>query len=321
MSGVVSGFTVIFLVIGIGYVLGRSGNLGPTGTDVLSRLVFFVCTPALLFHALVTSDLRDVFSSTLVIAGGTALTVGLLYVVVARLWLHRAVPELVIGAISSSYVNSVNLGVPIAMYVLDDRSFIAPLLLFRILIYSPMALIALDLSTLKGGGGSVWRDAIVTPLTNPILVGGAAGLVVSGVGWHPPQALLDPFRMLGEASVPLALVVFGLSLTVSRKSTAAVEDGGTPAAPTVSTRPDVALAAILKMLVMPALAYVVARWGFGLDGHDLFAQVVIAALPTAQNVLVYAVRYQRGRALARDSALVTTLASIPVIAVIAVVLG
>ncbi len=314
-----SGFTVIFLVIGIGYVLGRSGTLGPTGTDVLSRLVFFVCTPALLFHALVTSDLRDVFSSTLVIAGGTALVVGLLYVVVARLWLHRAVPELVIGALSSSYVNSVNLGVPIAMYVLDDRSFIAPLLLFQILIYSPMALIALDLSTLSGGRGNVWRDAIVTPLTNPILVGGAAGLVVSGFGWHPPQALMDPFRMLGEASVPLALVVFGLSLAAGRKSTA--DDDRAPESPTASTSSDVALVAVLKMLVMPALAYAVARWGFGLDGHHLFAQVVIAALPTAQNVLVYAVRYQRGRSLARDSALVTTLASIPVITVIAVALG
>lgn len=312
-----SGFTVIFLVIGIGYALGRSGTLGPTGTDVLSRLVFFVCTPALLFHALVTSDLRAVFSSTLVIAGGTALIIGVAYVLVARLWLHRAVPELVIGALSSSYVNSVNLGVPIAMYVLEDRSFIAPLLLFQILIYSPIALIALDLSTVSGGGGSVWRDAIVAPLTNPILVGGAAGLVVSGVGWHPPQALLDPFRMLGEASVPLALVVFGLSLALGRKSTAD-DDGDSP---TASAHRDVALAAVLKMLVMPALAYAVARWGFGLDGHHLFAQVVIAALPTAQNVLVYAVRYQRGRALARDSALVTTLASIPVIAVIAVVLG
>ena len=55
MSGVVAGFTVIFLVIGIGYGLGRSGTLGPTATDVLSRLVFFVCTPALLFHSLVSA--------------------------------------------------------------------------------------------------------------------------------------------------------------------------------------------------------------------------------------------------------------------------
>ncbi|MFT4201643.1 AEC family transporter [Gordonia sp. (in: high G+C Gram-positive bacteria)] len=313
MSGVIAGFTVIFLVVGIGLALGRAGTLGPTATEVLSRLVFFVCTPALLFHSLVTADLRDVFSSTLVIAGGTALTIGLLYAVIARLWLHRSPADLMIGALSSSYVNSVNLGVPIAMYVLDDRSFIAPLLLFQILLYSPIALTVLDITALPAGGRRVWRDAIVTPLTNPILLGGVAGLVVSGLHWHPPSALLDPFRMLGDASVPLALLVFGLSLSARRKGTS---DDGEPR----PTR-DVALAAVLKMLAMPALAYAISRWGFGLSGHHLFAQVVIAALPTAQNVLVYAVRYQRGQAMARDAALVTTLASIPVIAVIAVVLG
>jgi len=59
VSGVVSGFTVIFLVIGIGLAIGRLGTLGSGATEVLSRLVFFVCTPALLFHALVTSDLRE----------------------------------------------------------------------------------------------------------------------------------------------------------------------------------------------------------------------------------------------------------------------
>ncbi|QKT06437.1 AEC family transporter [Gordonia sp. X0973] len=318
MSGVVAGFTVIFLVVGIGYLLGRSGTLGPAATEVLSRLVFFVCTPALLFSALVAADLRQVFSSTLVIAAGTALTIGLVYALAARLWWRRAVPELVIGALSSSYVNSVNLGVPIAMYVLDDRSFIAPLLLFQIVVYSPIALVALDLSALRSaagglGGRRVWRDAVLTPLSNPILLGGVAGLVVAGLHWHPPKAVMDPFRMLGDASVPLALLVFGLSLAARRASS--TEDGDT------TSKRDVALAAVLKMLAMPALAYALSRWGFGLSGHHLFAQVVIAALPTAQNVLVYAVRYQRGQALARDSALVTTLASIPVIAFIAVTLG
>lgn len=58
-----------------------------------------------------------------------------------------------------------------------------------------------------------------------------------------------------------------------------------------------------------------------MSGQALFAQVVIAALPTAQNVLVYATRYQRGEVLSRDSALITTLLSIPVIALIAATLA
>lgn len=311
MSGVISGFTVIFIVVGIGYVLGRTHLLGEHAHEVLSRLVFFVCTPALLFASLVTTDLSVVFSSTLVIAGGAALIIGLLYLLVARLWLRRAVPELVIGALSSSYVNSVNLGLPIAIFVLDDATFIAPLLLFQILIYSPMALLALDLTALdRGADRSLLCDVVVTPLANPIVVGGVAGLIVSMVGVMPPAPVLEPLRMLGNASVPAALLAFGLSLT----GVTVFKKGQSP-------RRDIALATVLKMLAMPALVYVIARWGFGQTGHQLFAQVVIAALPTAQNVMVYATRYRRGQILARDTALITTLASIPAIAIISVLLA
>ncbi|MFW0786827.1 AEC family transporter [Gordonia sp. CPCC 206044] len=315
MSGVVSGFTVIFIMVGIGYVLGRTRVLGDGAHEVLSRLVFFVCTPALLFHSLVTSDLSVIFSRTLVIAGGSALAIGAIYVVIARLWLRRAVPELAIGALSSSYVNSVNLGLPIAIFVLDDASFIAPLLLFQILIYSPMALVTLDATVTDPALGratrrSTIRAAVVGPATNPIVLGGVAGLIVSVIGWVPPAAVMEPLKMLGEASVPAALLAFGLSLT----GVAVFKKGESP-------RRDIALASALKIIAMPVLVYVIARWGFGESGHELFAQVVIAALPTAQNVLVYATRYRRAQILARDTALITTVASIPAIAVIALLLA
>lgn len=306
MSGVVSGFTVIFLIVGLGYILGRTGTLGAHASTTLARLVFFICTPALLVHSLATSDLSAVFSSTLVIAAIGAVSVGLVYLVVARLWLRRQIPELVVGALSASYVNSVNLGLPIAIFVLDDESFIAPLLLFQIVFYSPVALAALDLTALDGATRtSVWKTVAV-PLRNPILIGGALGLIVSLSRWTPPEAILESANMLGQASAPLALLAFGLTLT-----------GATVFKKGESPRRDVVLASLLKMVAMPLIVYATARWMFGLTGHRLFAQVVIAALPTAQNVLVYATRYRRGEILARDTALVTTVLSIPVIAVAA----
>lgn len=310
MSGVVSGFTVIFLLIGAGYLLGRTRALGEHATTTLARLVFFVCTPALLVHSLATSDLGVVFSPTLAIAAVSALSIGAVYALIARLWLRRALPETTIGALSASYVNSVNLGLPIAVFVLDDASFIAPLLLFQIVLYTPVALMLLDFSALDPAQRGSTLRTLAIPFRNPILIGGVIGLTFSMTGWVPPAAILTPLDMLGSASVPLALLTFGLSLTgaaVFRKGTA--------------PRRDIVLATALKMVAMPVLAYSLARWGFGMSGHALFGQTVIAALPTAQNVLVYATRYRRGEILARDSALLTTLVSIPVIALIAYLLA
>ncbi|MFT4086784.1 MAG: AEC family transporter [Gordonia sp. (in: high G+C Gram-positive bacteria)] len=309
MSGVVSGFTVIFIVVGVGYLLGRGRVLGEHAVQVLARLVFFVCTPALLIASLSTSDLSVVFSPTLAVAAAAALVTGAVYALSAKFWLRRQVPEIVIGALSASYVNSVNLGLPIALFVLHDASFIAPLLLFQIVFYSPIALILLDFTALDPAQRTSTLRTVTTPLVNPIVIGGIVGLTISLLGIGLPEAILSPLNMLGQASVPLALLTFGLSLT----GVQILQKGQSP-------RRDVALASILKMTLMPATAYVLARWGFGMSGSALFAQVVIAALPTAQNVLVYATRYRRGETLARDSALVTTLLSIPVIAGLAVVL-
>ncbi|MBY6413169.1 AEC family transporter [Rhodococcus sp. BP-252] len=307
MSGVLEGFTVIFIVIALGYLLARLGVLGPHGQFVLSRLVFYVATPSLLFVTLATSDLSVILSPILVVAGVTALAVGAIYFVVAKFVLKRDVPEATIGGLASSYVNAANLGIPIAVFVLGDANFVAPLLLFQIMVYSPLALTILDLSTM-GKKASI-RNIVVTPFKNPIVLAGAAGLLLSVFGIELPEALMQPFDLVGGAAVPGALLAFGLSLYGTR----VLEKGSSP-------RRDVVIASSLKMILQPLLGFLMAL-AMGLEGHELFAITVISALPTAQNVFVFAHRYNRGVVLARDTAFVTTLVSIPVIALVTALLA
>jgi predicted permease len=57
-------------------------------------------------------------------------------------------------------------------------------------------------------------------------------------------------------------------------------------------------------------------YALGLGRHDLLAVTVIAALPTAQNIFTFAVRYDRGVILARDMIFAATVLSVPVILII-----
>ena len=106
----------------------------------------------------------------------------------------------------------------------------------------------------------------------------------------------------------MALVAFGMSLAVRR-----------PAGRRWISR-ELGLVMVLRAVVHPVLAAVVGH-ALGLDRPALLAVVTMAALPTAQNVLVYALQYGRGQALARDAGLATTLLTIPVMLVIAATLG
>ena len=70
---------------------------------------------------------------------------------------------------------------------------------------------------------------------------------------------------------------------------------------------------------MPALAVAVGM-AAGLGGSQLLVPVVTAALPTAQNVFMYASRYGVAKDLARDAVLLTTAGFVPVVLLAAAIL-
>ncbi|QTE00504.1 AEC family transporter [Streptomyces cyanogenus] len=306
MAGVLSGFAVIAVVIGVGYVLGRRGTLGAQGGEVLTRLAFTLAGPALLFTTLARADLSLLFSSRLLVTALSTAAVCAVFVAVgaARRW---GVGRTTIGALCSGYVNSGNLGIPIAAYVLGDASLVAPVLLFQVVLVTPVALTVLDLSG-EGEKGTVWRR-LLTPLRNPIAVGSLSGVLVSAAGWRLPGPLLNPLTAVAGMSVPAALLAFGMSLH------------GNPAPGRGRDSHLVLLAVALKSLGQPLVAWVLAGAVFGLRGAPLLDVVVTAALPGAQNLFTYASRYRVAESLARESVLLSTVVSVPVLVGVAAVLG
>ncbi|MFI2363905.1 hypothetical protein [Promicromonospora sp. NPDC019610] len=57
---------------------------------------------------------------------------------------------------------------------------------------------------------------------------------------------------------------------------------------------------IAPLVYMPVLAWVVGRFLFGLDGLDLLGVVLMAALPTAQNVFLFAGHFRLATTPVRD---------------------
>jgi len=306
VSGVVIGFTIIGAVIALGYVIDRVGILGPHAQFVLSRLVFFVTTPALLFHTIATADATVLFSHTLTVSLLTALVVAVVTAVVVRVVLRRTAAQTTVVALAASYVNSNNIGLPVAVYVLGDATHVVPVIMLQLVILSPIALTILDTATSASGS---LRRRILGPVSNPLIIASLLGLVIALVGVRIPAPVMEPIALVGGAAVPVVLISFGMSLR-----------GATPFRdPTI--RADVILASAIKLVGMPALAYVIARFLFGLPDHEVFVLTVLAGLPSAQNVFNYAQRYDAAVAVARDVVLVTTIGAVPVLVLVAALLS
>ncbi len=306
MLDILTGIAVIALAVVGGYVTARSGVLGDRAVPVLSRLTFHVLAPFLLFSVLATADVAELFSSLLPVSAITAVAIMGGFTGVAVLVWRRDLGRAVIGALCSGYVNANNIGIPIAFYMLGDAAFAGPIVLLQLLVFAPIALALLD----AGVNAKVSAHGILrSSVSNPIILASLAGLLVALAGLDLPPVVLNPIDTIGHAAVPVILISFGMSLAGQR----VLEPG--------SGRRDVILASVLKLAVMPVVAYLVGRFGFGLTDHALYAVTVLGALPTAQNVFVYAQRYGVGETLARDTAFITTLASLPLLFGIAIVLG
>jgi len=306
MSGVLIGFSIIFVVILIGYVVGRFGVLGEHAPRVISRMVFFVLSPCLLFTVLADADVHTLFSSTLVVSAIAAVLSTLLFLGVSLFVFRRKLPEAMIGSLSAGYVNANNIGIPVAVYVLGDTAYSAPIILMQLVVLTPIALTILDIAT---SGKISFGSALLKPFKNPLLIGSALGVIVAVTEIEIPAPIFEPFRIVGAAAVPLVLIAFGMSL-----------HGQKLLAPG-SGRRDILTASVIKLAIMPLIAWVFGRFVFGLDGQLLFVVVVLAGLPTAQNIFVFAQRYGRGVPLARDVVLITTIGAVPVLVGVAALLA
>jgi predicted permease len=305
MGGVLTGFAIIGAIIAAGYVVGRTGLLGPHAQFVMSRLAFFVLMPCLLFHTIATADIASLLSPMLSVSLVSALAVAAVAALVFRVVLRRSAATTTIGALASSYVNANNIGLPVAVYVLGQATAVVPVILLQLVVLAPIALTVLDTAT--AAGGSRWRR-ISGPFRNPIIIASLLGLVCSATGLRLPDPVLEPFSLVGAAAVPVVLLSFGMGLHGS----APLRD---PA-----IRSDVVVASAFKLLVMPVVAFVVARYVFGLGDQDVFVLTTLGALPAAQNVFNYAQRYGAAVPVARDVVLVTTIGAVPVLVVVAALL-
>lgn len=299
-----TGFLTILVVIAAGAALAHGGVVDARSQRALAEIAFFVASPALM--VVVISQVRVAGAAANFAASATALgTSFLLYAIVARLRWRVETGPLVIGALTASYANAGNLGLAIAAYVVGDITVVVPTLLVQMLVVQPLALIVLDRQAGQGEGAAHLVRRLVT---NPLTVAALIGVVLALTGWELPELVESPLELLAGAAIPLMLVSYGAALRLS------------PPIGRAGHNAEVLTATALKLGLMPVVAWLVGT-ALGLDGTALLGVVMTAALPTAQNIFLHAIRYRAGEDVARETILVTTICSLPVALLVVALLG
>jgi predicted permease len=306
VGGVVSGILIVSAVIAVGYLAARFRILGSEVQGALTRTAFYITNPALLYTVVAGSDIRAALGTDAPLALLSAAAVGLLYWLLSFLFFRRPAAETAVGAMASSYANANNIGIPVSLYAVGTAQHVAPVLLVQLLVLAPFYLTLLGVSS---GARISWKKVLLQPLSNPMIIASALGVLVALTGWQEPELLQKPIDMLAGGAVPMVLLAFGLSL--AGRAPLQKDDG----------RTETLVATFLKIGGMPAIVWLLGRFVFGLEGQHLLASVIMAALPTAQNVFLFASPYGRGMTVARDVILCTTILCVGALLVVAWAFG
>lgn len=303
---ILAAFEPIWILTAAGYLAGRRGLLGDNAAVVLGRFVFYLAMPAALFLTMAGTPLSHfALRPLLAFALSTAAVLGAGWFG-ARRFFGRKPGEQPIWAMAAGYVNSANLGIPIAKQILGNISFLAEVVLLQPLIVTPIILIALDRHSDAAEQIRLRRIATL-PIRTPAILGTALGAACSAAGVHPPSILAQPLGLLSAAAVPTALIALGASLHGREQ-------------PLEGRRLEISAATTLKLLAQPAVAFL-AGVALHLSHPELLAVVVCAGLPTAQNTFIFAQQYGVAEAFASRAVVITTTLSLLTLAAAAALLG
>ena len=304
-----TGYVTIGILILVGVGCGHFGILTIQHQKMMSKLALLVASPALMLTMIEKADLSKVFARSFIANAGAILIAALVYTVLALVIFRPPPAERTMGMLLACYTNAGNLGLPVAAYALGDPTWIAPVLLVQIAILQPLALAHLDYQRARGSGAKVPVARLITlPFRNPLTVGCLAGLALNLAHVALPGLIQTPLEMLGGVAVPTMLLAFGISLRLDPRPTHGAD----------STESYVIT--VIKVIIQPLSAFLLARYALHLPEHSVRAVTVIAALPPAQNIYVFGMRYGVRELFARDTIFRTTAVSAVVILVLAALL-
>jgi len=248
------------LIIFIGLIAGRSLSLQH---QTLSQLILYILSPALVINSLYRNDLP--IASSLALLEGFVITSGAIYLVVrllGKIAKFSSASTTALVAVSL-FPNNGNMGLSVVSFAFGTEG------LARAVIYmlgASILMFCFGPAILRGQG---FVSGLKLIFKLPLIWAIAAGLALRIFTVNIPFQLDIGIQKVGEAAIPIALILLGMQLAKTRFALGFLE----------------LLAASIRLLVAPTIAYTVGNF-LQLTGLDLQVLVLQSAMPTAVSSLV-----------------------------------
>lgn len=298
MTAVFNALVSVFLLVALGAFLKRTLLKNENAWDSLEDLTYYVLFPALLFLATATADLSKVpiwgiFAALVVAILASALFLLLLRVPMQNTfsWSGPAFTSVFQGAVRwNTYI-----AVGVASALLGEIGLALAAVALASMIPLINVLSVVVLARYAPNSPANVKYVLVQLLRNPFIWACGLGIAANAVGLPLPKVFTGFMNVLGQASLPLGLMIVGagLDLRTAGKIDAAV-----------------LVAVGVKMLLLPAIAIATGLFA-GVSGPSLAVIAIASSVPSAPN------GYMLARQMGGDAPLLARILTIQIFVALA----
>jgi malonate transporter len=298
----------VFGLVLAGMAGGRTNVIGTHASDSLNRFVVWFALPALLFETVAKSRWVDLWQPDFIaVYGISALSVLCMAMIAAR-WRGQALADVAIEGLNACYANVGFVGFPIAMVLLGPEALLPTTIaaVMGMCVFFALAIVFIEISLHANASMVTVGFRVFTAIgKHPLIVAPLCGVPFTYFGVVLPVPVIQ-FLDLLAAAAPCALVAIGIFIVQQRTQLA------------VMGQSTVTLIVLLKLVMHPLLAWLLAVYVFDLTEVMMHAVVLMAALPTGTGSFMLAEYYGRDARVSSRVTVLSTLLSVVTIALVMV---
>jgi hypothetical protein len=299
----------LFLLVLVGYALTAWGRWPTEAGDWLTRFVFSVAVPTLLFRLMSDFSRLPAVDWRLLLAyfGGCIVVFVVGRLIAFGLFRIDGAAQSVF-ALGGIFANNVLLGLPLAKVTLGEAAVptVSLVLLFNAMLLWTLVTISVEWARNRELSASAIGGTAIAVVTNPVVGGILAGTAFGFSGFALPGFVDQTVSLVSQAAVPMSLIALGMGL-----GQYGIRDGW---------RQSVAITAI-KLIVQPLVVYLLAK-AIGLPPLETRVVTLMAAMPVGANVYLMSRQFDTlGGPVASSLVLSTAIAAATVPVVLALTSG
>ena len=294
---------VLFIIVILGYVACKLGYMGNKFDKKLSSIVVDITCPLLVLSSVMGDDLPD---RTLILP---LLGVGFLtYIIllVFGFWVPRLISKShddqgMIG-FALMFANVGFIGYPIVSSIFGPHA-----VFYAALLNMPNTFFIFTAGVMLIKGEYSLKQFNPKVLISPAMLGAFLAAIIVALGIHTPDIIARPVTMVGNITVPAALMIIGSSMA---KLPLRDIIGSTK----------VYITALLRLTVVPLSIYFLFKV-CGVNDMVNNINTVVIAMPVASFGTMFCLKYGRDPSLITETTFITTLGSIITIPLITQLFG